>query len=143
MGAISKGISRGLATGGKTALKASVSKPGLAAIGAGGVTATALGVKKVKEKEDNKRKFSGYKKHVARNLRSGNLTVNNLSDQDVPIASKMHKISSLMNVAFTGMMAKGIPDAGKAKRQEYQIQSPSTPPSGGTSVYGTDRNKYY
>ena len=75
---------------------------------------------------------SGYQKHVAKNLRNGNLGVNNLSVHDMGTAQNMYKISSLSKVAFLGKMIMPaltvgmIPGDSKENAKKFQLKAPDS-----------------
>ena len=66
---------------------------------------------------------SGYKRHIARNLRSGNLSFNNLSDQDYQAGLNMYKISGMgIDIAMAIPYGLGIKDFAKQDIAKYSLR---------------------
>ena len=120
-------VGRSIDSGLKIGLKGATSKAGLAGLAVGGGTLAAVKGKRMVDVNNSLRGYSGYTRSVARNLRTGKMTANNLSNQDLHIKNNMYKIASLLNTAFTLSYAKGIPTAGKTMKNQYKLNLPKTP----------------
>ena len=111
-------------------------------VGSGAYAVKRLAGERANYKVDNN--ASGYSRHLARNLRSGHINLNNLSEYDYKDARNMYKISSqdiarslnggMDKVAFIGLamnayFAKGILDNGKEYKKKYGLNkvTPGTP----------------
>ena len=95
-----------------------------------GVRAISSAVKHAPLADD---KTTGYQKHIAKNLRTGNMTVNNLSQFDQGTARNMYKISSLEKQAFMSAVGKlampaltvgMLPGEAKANTAKFQLKAP-------------------
>lgn len=90
-----------------SALKSIIGKVALPAAIVG--TGTYAGIRGVKDLKNQKidQKASKYDRSIARNLRKGNLTNNNLSDEDMSLVDNMYKIASIDKEAFAALGAFG------------------------------------
>ena len=96
--------------------------PALSALIAGGLTYGGIRSYKDLKNQAVDNKASRYDRSIARNLRRGKLTYNNLSEDDTHLVDKMYKISSLnkeswlMPLIGAGLnVSMGLGVAGDAK----------------------------